>query len=67
MVDYREHEVVGGHEISERPGEPDFENLPIVITFTPEQHAELKGTALEGARGIRLLEERGRLIAEELA
>lgn len=64
---YKENEVVGGHEIAEKSGDVDFEDPPIVITLTPEQQEELKGTMLEGSRGIRLLRENNKLIAEQLA
>jgi hypothetical protein len=66
-VSYEEPQIVGGHEKAEKPGDVDFENPPIVITFTPEQQEELRGTILDGARGVRLLEDRGMLIAEQLA
>jgi hypothetical protein len=66
-MSYIEPEIVGGHERAKKPGDVDFENPPLVITFTPEQKKELKGTILEGVRGIRLLEEDGKLIAEQLA
>ena len=59
--------IVGGHETAEEAGEVDFENPPLVITFTREQQEELKGTILEGARGLRLIENQGQLIAEQLA
>lgn len=62
-----EDEIVGGHETAERPGDVDFENPPIVITLTREQQEELRGTILEGSRGIRLLKAKGKLIAEQLA
>jgi hypothetical protein len=47
--------------------EVDVENPPIVITFTPEQQADLKGTILENSRGLSLVQKGGQLIAEQLA
>jgi hypothetical protein len=47
--------------------EIDVENPPLVITFTPEQQAELKGTVLENSRGLSLVQKDGQLIAEQLA
>jgi hypothetical protein len=62
-----ENEIVGGHETAEKPGDVDFENPPIVITLTEEQQEKLKGTMLEGSRGIRLSKVGGKLVAEQLA
>jgi hypothetical protein len=61
------HTIVEGHETPEQGSEVDFENPPLVITFTSEQQEELKGTALEGSRGLRLIEKGSQLIAEQLA
>ena len=44
-----------------------IENPPIIVTFTAEQQEELKGTILEGSRGISIVKKAGRLIAEQLA
>ena len=62
----------GNVSMTERIGEKEYvhvsvENPPIVIVFTPEQAQELKGTILEGTRGISLIEKHGRLIVEQLA
>jgi hypothetical protein len=61
------HTVVEGHETAGQTGGVDFENPPLVITFTPQQQEDLKGTILEGSRGIRLLEKDNQLVAEQLA
>jgi hypothetical protein len=61
------HTIVEGHETPDQSGGIDFENPPVVITFTPEQQADLKGTILEGSRGVRLIERNRQLIAEQLA
>jgi hypothetical protein len=45
----------------------DVEDPPIVITFTAEQREELKGTILENARGLSLVQKGGQLLAEQLA
>lgn len=44
-----------------------IENPPIVVTFTAEQQADLKGTVLENSRGLSLTKRDGQLIAEQLA
>ncbi len=44
-----------------------IENPPIIITFTVDQREQLKGTILEGSRGLSLTKNDGRLIAEQLA
>jgi hypothetical protein len=44
-----------------------IENPPIIITFTAEQQEALKGTILEGSRGLSIIKNNGRLIAEQLA
>jgi hypothetical protein len=61
------HTIVEGHETADEAGGVDFENPPLVITFTPEQKEDLKGTILEGSRGLRLLEKDNQLVAEQLA
>ena len=44
-----------------------IENPPIILTFTAEQQDALKGTILEGSRGLSIVKDQGRLIAEQLA
>jgi hypothetical protein len=61
------HTIVEGHETADEMGGVDFENPPVVITFTTQQQEDLKGTILEGSRGLRLLERNNLLIAEQLA
>lgn len=61
-VEYKDAETVKASD-----EKVDVENPPIVITFTAEQQAELRGTILESARGLSLTQKGGRLIAEQLA
>lgn len=58
---------VDGHDTPKESGGVDFENPPVVITFTDEQQQELKGTILEGSRGLRLSQKNSQLVAEQLA
>jgi hypothetical protein len=52
----------------DRGGEPvSAENPPVIIVFTNEQKEALRGTILNGSRGIRILQGTGHLIAEQLA
>ena len=44
-----------------------IENPPVILTFTAEQQEQLKGTMLEGSRGLSIVKSEGRLIAEQLA
>jgi hypothetical protein len=44
-----------------------IENPPLILTFTVEQREALKGTILEGSRGLSIVKDNGRLIAEQLA
>jgi hypothetical protein len=64
---YSKSTHVDGHDTPKESGGVDFENPPVVITFTDEQQQDLKGTILEGSRGIRLLSKNNQLVAEQLA
>lgn len=65
----RNSATAGGQPAADdRVGEQvSAENPPVVIVFTNEQKEALRGTILEGSRGIRVVQGTGHLIAEQLA